>query len=151
MIVAPLTNALMGSIPPASAGLGSAINNSISRVGQPLLGAIIFIIVSATFYATLGGLVPGLDTSDPATRDLYPPLNPPASGVSEAEAAAAREASIVAFHQAMVFGAALLAIGAAVSWVGLRERAGRRQAEGDATAPQGAAAGAGRDAQDPAT
>jgi hypothetical protein len=33
---------------------------------------------------------------------------------------AARVASIDAFHQAMVVGAALLAAGALVSWVGLR-------------------------------
>ena len=44
----------MGSIPGRFSGLGSAINNAISRVGQPLLGAIIFIAISATFYATLG-------------------------------------------------------------------------------------------------
>ena len=43
MVVAPLTSALMSSIPGRFSGLGSAINNSISRVGQPLLGAIIFI------------------------------------------------------------------------------------------------------------
>lgn len=120
MVVAPLTNALMGSVPTSSAGLGSAINNSISRIGQPLLGAIIFIVVSASFYATLGALVPGLDTTDPATRDLYPPLNPPASGVGAIDATAAREASLAAFRQAMLIAAALLGVGALVSWVGLR-------------------------------
>ena len=52
-VVAPLTNTLMGSIPARFSGLGSAINNAIARVGQPLLGAVIFIAVSATFYATL--------------------------------------------------------------------------------------------------
>ncbi len=61
LVVAPLTATLMGSIPGRFSGLGSAINNSISRVGQPLLGALIFIAVSATFYAVLGTEAPGLD------------------------------------------------------------------------------------------
>ena len=43
-VVAPLTSTLMGSISGRFSGLGSAINNSISRVGQPLLGALIFIV-----------------------------------------------------------------------------------------------------------
>ena len=50
----PLTNTLMGSIPGRFSGLGSAINNAIARVGQPLLGAVIFIAISATFYSSLG-------------------------------------------------------------------------------------------------
>src|SRR5205814_2236751 len=41
MVVAPLTSTLMGSIPSRNSGLGSAINNALSRVGQPLVGAVI--------------------------------------------------------------------------------------------------------------
>jgi EmrB/QacA subfamily drug resistance transporter len=135
MIVAPLTSTLMGSIPTSSAGLGSAINNAISRIGQPLVGAIIFIVVSATFYAALSTLVPGLDTSDPATRTAFPPLNPPAADVGAADAQASAEASIAAFRVAMLIAAALFAIGAAVSWVGLRQGADRRAAPAAADEP----------------
>ena len=57
LVVAPLTSTLMGSISGRFSGLGSAINNSIARVGQPLLGAIIFIAISAIVLrvARLGG------------------------------------------------------------------------------------------------
>ena len=82
-VVAPLTSTLMGSISGRFSGLGSAINNSISRVGQPLLGALIFIVISATYYASLGSAA-GLDTTDPAVRHAFQPLNPPAAGASPA-------------------------------------------------------------------
>jgi EmrB/QacA subfamily drug resistance transporter len=121
-VVAPLTNTLMGSIPARYSGVGSAINNAIARVGQPLLGAIIFVAISATFYASLAALAPGLDLSSDSVRTAFPPLNPPRSGASPEQIAAATRASIDAFHQAMFVAAGLVAIGAAVSWFGLRER-----------------------------
>jgi EmrB/QacA subfamily drug resistance transporter len=122
LVVAPLTTTLMGSVPGHSAGLGSAINNAISRVGQPLLGALIFIVVTTTYYATLATLTPALDTTAAAVRTDFPPLNPPAASATAAQVAAANEASITAFHQAMFAAAGLLLIGATVVWIGLRER-----------------------------
>jgi EmrB/QacA subfamily drug resistance transporter len=121
-VVAPLTATLMGSIPARFSGLGSAINNAIARVGQPLLGAVIFVAISATFYASLAAQAPGLDLSSEAVRVAFPPLNPPRSEASPEEIAAATRASIEAFHQAMFVAAGLVSIGAAVSWFGLRER-----------------------------
>jgi len=123
LVVAPLTSTLMGSISGRFSGLGSAINNSISRVGQPLLGALIFIAISATYYASLGSST-GLDTTDAGIRKAFQPLNPPAAGATAAQVAASNQASIEAFHLAMLVCAGLLAVGAFVSWYGLRERTG---------------------------
>ena len=122
-VVAPLTTTLMGSVSGRYSGLASAINNSISRVGSPLIGALIFIVVSATFYAVLGSLLPDLDTSSSAVRALYQPLNPAPAGASPAEMAAQMQASIDAFHLAAVINAGLLATGAIISFVGLRASA----------------------------
>ena len=133
LIVAPLTNTLMGSIPARFSGLGSAINNAISRVGQPLLGALIFVAISATFYANLGSLIPGLDPADPAVRATFAPLNPPRSGVSAADIGAAAQASVVAFHDAMRVGVVLLVIASAISWFGLRDTG---RADARAAAPR---------------
>lgn len=119
LVVAPLTSTLMSSIPPARAGLGSAINNAVSRVGQPLLGALIFVAVTAGFYANLGSRVPGLETSAQSFRAVVSPLNPPGSGVADAVAAAVRVASTDAFHVAMLVAALLLAGGAIVNGLGL--------------------------------
>ena len=119
LIVAPLTSTLMNSVPTTRSGLGSAINNSISRVGAPLIGALIFIAISATFYSVLGSLT-GLDTAASDVRQAFPPLNPPRADASEAQLAAVRHASVEAFHQAMLVSAALLGVGGAVSFFGLR-------------------------------
>ena len=121
LVVAPLTTTLMSSVPVRNAGLGSAINNAISRVGQPLLSAIIFIVVSGTFYVTLASLVPGLDPGSESLRTAVQPLNPPVPGTSSDIVAAARIASTDAYHLAAVVAAALLIAGAAVNWVGLRD------------------------------
>ena len=59
----PLTTALMASVPENRAGLGSAVNNAISRVGPQLAGALIFVAITAAFYANLSSRVPGIDTS----------------------------------------------------------------------------------------
>jgi EmrB/QacA subfamily drug resistance transporter len=139
LVVAPLTSTLMSSISGRYSGLGSAINNAISRVGQPLLGALIFIVVSATYYAALGPLA-GVDASDPTVRHAYQPLNPPAAGATAAQVTASTQASIEAFHVAMLIGAGLLAIGALISWFGLREEAGAAHPGGvndSAEAPPG--------------
>jgi hypothetical protein len=41
IMVAPLTTALMTSVPARNSGVASAINNAISRVGSPLVNALI--------------------------------------------------------------------------------------------------------------
>ena len=125
-IVAPLTNTLMGSVPERYSGLASAINNAIARVGQPLLGAVVFLAISATYYATLTSLAPDLDGRSPQVRSTFSPLNPPKGNPPSEQIEASRRASVEAFHQAMLVGAGLLVIGAGVSAYGLRdEKPGR--------------------------
>jgi EmrB/QacA subfamily drug resistance transporter len=124
IFVVPLTTTLMASIPVERAGLGSGINNALSRVGQPLLSAAAFILVSERFYASLASLVPGLDPGDPAIRAAIQPLNPPGPGLETALVSAAQLASADAFHTAIVGAAALLVLGAVVNARGVSERSG---------------------------
>ena len=133
LVVAPLTSTLMSSVPVRNAGLASAINNAVSRIGQPLLSAVIFVVVSGSFYAALAGAVPGLDAADPALRALVQPLNPPGAAASPAIAAAARIASVDALRLAAIVCSALLGAGAAANWLGLRAGTGDSvQADGAA-------------------
>jgi hypothetical protein len=132
--VAPLTTALMTSVPAHNSGLGSAINNAISRVGPQLAGALIFILITNSFYTAIAahaGLA-GIDVNSPSFRQRVSPLNP--SGIPSLTALV-RTASTDAFHLAVMVGAVLLLAGAFVNAVGIRNP--RRS-----VAPETAAAGA---------
>jgi EmrB/QacA subfamily drug resistance transporter len=120
ILVAPLTTALMTSVPTGNSGLASAINNAISRIGPLLAGAVIFIAVSASFYAGLQARVPSLDASSAQVREAIPPLNAPKSGLPAEQVAAARGASTDAYHLAMLIAALLCAAGAGVNLAGIR-------------------------------
>jgi hypothetical protein len=132
MMVAPLTTALMTSVPVHNSGLASAINNAISRIGPVFVGAAIFIAITAGFYSTLAPKLPGLDVNSGSVRQVVSPLNPPEekagqkpvlstdTAVHEVQVQAIREASTSALHLAMLVSALLLALGAAVNAVGIR-------------------------------
>lgn len=120
IMVAPLTTALMTSVPVRNSGLASAINNAVSRVGPQLLGALIFVAITATFYGSLGAALPGRDPG--ALRDMVSPLNQPPAGTPADVAAAAHAASVDAFHLAMLVSAGLLLAGAIVNAAGIRDR-----------------------------
>ncbi len=124
MMVAPLTTALMTSVPVRNSGVGSAVNNAISRVGPQLAGAVIFVAITASFYSGMAARIPGTDTSDPAFRHDYPPMTVPQT--SDPRALAARDQSTEAFHLAMYVGAALLAAGAVVNAVGISDEAAQQ-------------------------
>jgi EmrB/QacA subfamily drug resistance transporter len=133
IMVAPLTSALMRSVPGRQAGLASAINNAISRVGPQLAGAVIFIIIAASFYSALQAHIPGLDVNSPEVRGQYAPLNPPPAGVDQATVDAVHDASTDAFHLAMLTAAGLLVAGAAVNGLFISNRQALAAAEGPAT------------------
>ena len=123
VMVAPLTTPLMTSVPARNSGVASAINNAISRVGSPLVNALIFVAVAASFYATIGQQVPGVDTGSRAFRNVVAPLNQPSADVSPEVRAAAQQASTEAFHLAMLVAVGLLMAGAAVNGFGIRNPA----------------------------
>jgi len=114
----------MSSVPVANAGLASSINNAISRIGPQLAGAVIFVAVSAVFYASLAARIPGTDSSSTALRAEVSPLNPPVASAPSEVAAQARNASGDAFRTGMLIAAGLLVAGAAANAVGLERQKG---------------------------
>jgi EmrB/QacA subfamily drug resistance transporter len=125
IMVAPLTTALMTSVPKENSGVASAVNNAISRVGPQLAGALIFVAITASFYNHVGARV-GIPGSDPNLRKQVAPLNPAEPGASPQLRRASQEASTDAFHLSMLIAAGLLVAGAAVNAVGIRDPGGPR-------------------------
>ncbi|MDQ3449199.1 MAG: MFS transporter, partial [Chloroflexota bacterium] len=122
LVVAPLTTALMDSIPSRNAGIGSAFNNAVSRVGQPLMTALLFIAITTTFYGAVSSAIPRLDFDSAEVRRDVAPLNTPVAELSQEEATAVRDASTGAYRSAMLGSVALLLAGALVNAVGIRRR-----------------------------
>jgi EmrB/QacA subfamily drug resistance transporter len=142
IMVAPLTTAVMTSVPEHNSGVASAINNAISRVGPQLAGAVIFVAIASSFYSGLGARVPGLPVRSEHVRAQIAPLNRPdpadrfriagdGTVTGRSLIRPAKEASTHSFHVAMLIGAVLLFAGAAVNAVGIRnpDRARRREEE----------------------
>jgi EmrB/QacA subfamily drug resistance transporter len=123
IMVAPLTTALMTSVPARNSGVASAINNAISRVGSPLVNALIFVAVASSFYASIAEQVPSVNADSREFRNQVAPLNQPPDDISTEVRAAATDASTEAFHLAMFVAAGLMAAGAVVNGVGIRNPA----------------------------
>jgi hypothetical protein len=119
LLVAPLTTGLMASVPSERTGLGSAVNNAISRVGPQLAGALIFVLITSAFYSNLARETGVTMTSE--VRQQIAPLNRPDDGVEPALATAARASSVRVFHLAMGACVALLLAGAIVNALGLKK------------------------------
>jgi hypothetical protein len=137
IMVAPLTTALMRSIPVRHSGVASAFNNAVSRVGPQLAGALIFIVITGAFYATIEQEVPDIGPSQ--AQEQVSPLNAPSADAGAALVAAARDASTQAFHIAMVIAALLCLTGAVVNGLGItrkREEEAREPSHAVAPCPQ---------------
>jgi EmrB/QacA subfamily drug resistance transporter len=122
IMVAPLTTALMRSVDVEHSGVASAINNAISRVGPQLLGAVLFIAVTATFHASLQSQVQAnlaASTEIEGSGDVSP-MNPPPPGTPAALQGAIQNASTDAFRLAMLVAAGLCFAGAFINGVGIR-------------------------------
>lgn len=124
IMVAPLTTALMTSVPVNRSGLGSAINNAISRVGPQLAGALIFVFLTANFYSMLASRLTGIDVNSESFRNKVSPLNTPADA---SLVSVVRDASTSSVHLAMLIGAGLLLVGALVNAVGIQNNAVRQR------------------------
>jgi EmrB/QacA subfamily drug resistance transporter len=120
LVVAPLTTALMESVPPERAGVASAVNNALSRVGPQLTMALLFVAVTATFHAQVDPRLDDLGEASEVTARPAP-LVPPDAELSVAAARAVEEASTNAFRLAMLGAAGLAFAGAAINGIGIRD------------------------------
>jgi EmrB/QacA subfamily drug resistance transporter len=124
--VSPLTTAVMSSAPQHQAGAASGVNNAVARTAGLIAVAVFGVIVASTFNGALAGELDGVPNLSPddraaveAQRADLAAAQPPDGADAETAGAVARaiDVSFVAgFRTAMLVGAAMALLGAALAW-----------------------------------
>jgi hypothetical protein len=163
LTMAPATDSIMGSLPLAKAGVGSAVNDTTRQVGGALGVAVIGSVFASIYDSHLTTALSGRGLSESAlaqARDSIGGALQVATGIGGPDARvitdAARQAFVDGMHAGFYIGAAITAIGLVVTlvWLPARERDDERARAEHALAgtADGAAGGAatGRSAAQPA-
>jgi EmrB/QacA subfamily drug resistance transporter len=147
LTMAPSTESIMGSLPPARAGVGSAVNDTTRQVGGALGVAIIGSVLASTYGTQVGDAVAGqplpggvaseVENSLGFALETASRLGGPAG---EALASTARTAFVDGMHQGFLLAAAVALVGAIVALVWLPARAKRATEELEAEYEAGKAA-----------
>ena len=121
--VAPLTAAILGDVPPAEAGIASAVNNAVARIAGLVAIAAIGAVVAAQFSAQLSsnqGLSVPAGVVQIAKQAPLQTTPPRPYQKDTAFRRALTQASVSAFHVSIVSMSALLALGGIIAFVGIR-------------------------------
>jgi EmrB/QacA subfamily drug resistance transporter len=128
MTVAPLTAAVLGHIDSRHAGVGSAINNAISRIAGLLAIAAIGLVVGTQFNASLEQQIRPAPSNQVERQAILTAEKTPLSvklpsglgAESQAFKQALYDASLSAFRKGIIAMSILLIIGGLISAVGIR-------------------------------
>ena len=152
LVMAPATDSVMGSLPLAKAGVGSAVNDTTRQVGGALGVAIIGSVVSSVYGSKVGEFFVGKPAPKAAVDAAKNSLGgaiavaqnvgksaiPGAKQLSESLVRTANTAFVDAFHWGAIVGACVLALGALIVVLFLPARADEGRAPHPATAPDDA-------------
>jgi EmrB/QacA subfamily drug resistance transporter len=136
---APATESIMGSLPPARANIGSAVNDTTRELGGALGIAIVGSIMSSLYTIQVSDRLPD-DVPAPLAAAARESLGAAvqASGTRGADIAdAAREAFVHAMSRASIVVALIAALGAFIAWRYLPARAADQHGEVDAALRDG--------------
>jgi Na+/melibiose symporter-like transporter len=151
LTVAPLTATVLADADESNAGIASGVNNAIARVAGLVAIAAIGAVVAASFSSSIDDSLAGRPLG-PAARGAVETAKertlsradtsgmPP--GQARAVSDAVEDASVSAFHVAMLIAAALVALGGVLAAVGIVNPRREVEAEG---CPGGPLVGAPRD------
>ena len=126
--IAPATESIMGSLPPAKAGIGSAMNDTTRQVGGALGVAILGSVFASAYTAQLGPALVGAPAAvaQAAKQSVGAALGVAHSlggAAGEALTAAARSSFVHAMDRALVAGSVIALAGAVVALLWLPNRA----------------------------
>src|SRR5207249_5866807 len=123
----PVTESIMGSLPPHRAGVGSAVNDTTRQTGGALGVAVLGSIFLAHYHSAIGGLgfVPAAERA--SARESIGTSLAVAARVPAGAATQLRDAAHVAFLDAMrltyAFGVGVVLVAVVVAWRFLPARA----------------------------
>jgi EmrB/QacA subfamily drug resistance transporter len=141
LVMAPATEAVMGSLPPEKAGVGSAVNDTTREIGGALGVAVIGSLVSTAYASSMAGSVTGLpapaqqaaEESLGAALMIAQQMGSAGTGLAEA----ARQAFVDALGNGLLVGAAVAAVAAVIVAIALPARAHDALPVEDVLAPAG--------------
>jgi hypothetical protein len=130
LVMAPATESIMGSLPPAKAGVGSAVNDTTREVGGALGVAVLGSIASSGYAHSIGKVVDGTAMPAVAANAVKDSLGAAMQVASRiggepgaALAAAARNAFVDGMGVTLLVAAGVALLGAVVALVFLPARA----------------------------
>jgi len=136
-VMAPCTDSIMGSLPRAKAGVGSAVNDTTRQVGGALGVAIIGSVYSSVYAGSISSAIAGKGLPAAAEATVTDSIGG-AMGVAksvggqagDALAAAAKTAFVSGMHRGVLVGAVIALAGALVALLFLPARAPETADEG---------------------
>jgi EmrB/QacA subfamily drug resistance transporter len=146
LVMAPATESIMGSLPRAKAGVGSAVNDTTRQVGGALGVAIVGSVMSSIYRGDMGDVLAGSplppDAAEQARASLGGALGVAGSiggDAGAAIAAAAKDAFVAGLHRGVLVASGAALVGALVVFLWLPARAAPAPEEPGAVHPDGAA------------
>ncbi len=131
LVMAPATESIMGSLPPAKAGVGSAMNDTTRQMGGALGVAVLGSVLASSYRpavsASLEGLgLPGeaVSVAQDSVGGAFQVAARLPADLGAAVTDAASQAFVTAFHSTVLVAAAVLLVAAAVVFRFLPARAG---------------------------
>ena len=128
MAMPAATELIMSTLPPARAGVGSAVNDTVREIGGALGVAVIGSVAASTYASNLNGQVDHLPTevqavvTDNVGAALTVSSHLGADGTQLADAA--REAFVTSMTSSLWVGVALAAVATVIAWTRLPKPAG---------------------------
>jgi EmrB/QacA subfamily drug resistance transporter len=129
LVMAPATESVMGSLPPAKAGVGSAVNDTTRQMGGAVGIAAIGSIVASVYASKVSGIAQRFGVTGRSAQQAKASLGgaleaAPAAGAQAPQfVRAVREAFVSAFAHGVVLSAVVIAATAVVTWLFLPARA----------------------------
>jgi Na+/melibiose symporter-like transporter len=136
LTMAPATDSIMGSLPLAKAGVGSAVNDTTRQIGGAVGVAVVGSVFSSIYSAEVAGAISGQPVPPEVTNGIKDSVGfalqaaARIGGSAGTELAdAARSAFIDGFHAGLIVGGVVAAIGAVCVFLWLPARARREDVE----------------------